>query len=172
MPDLPFALQFLSPHVVSQRDEYMRAASMAREFFRSHADRRYSPASLDELSRLRGFSLGTPDPRLVLPLIATAYADSTYDEETESKSGGYYGIAVCWPNSRTVIAINRRWRRQKIGTRLISLLASNVGYSSLTLWVGRENVAGHHFALQQGMLPTALNSTGAVRYDGGAMDDL
>jgi GNAT superfamily N-acetyltransferase len=142
---------------------YAEYIGKARGFFSTHADRRYSPSTLSRLE-LVNEAIRYGNDNIARPLLIVADNPITFDPETESKSGGLSGIAVCWPMERTLVAVNRNVREQGIGSTLLEQMAYQVGRAALTLWVGQSNVIGHRFCLTNGFIPTAMNGSGAVRY--------
>lgn len=168
-PTTPIETLFLTPW--TDLDTYRNYLSRARDFIGIHGDRRYSAATLGRIlnasqaldnDQLRG--------RYPLPLITTAEQPVVFDDETETKSGGIIGMVLCWPGDRTVIAVNASKRRQGHGMALMDRLFYNIGRDQVILWVGRDNRVGHFFALDCNLFPSAMNSTGAVRYDSSTVE--
>lgn len=155
----------------SDRERYAQLLRRARGFFAANSDRRYSPSSLDRIG-LAATAAEIHGEGGVgwMPMLAVVEEPFAYDPDTESKSGGIQGMAVCWPGDKTLICVKPSSREQGIGKRLITTLNRQMGIGALVLWVGRENLPGHHFALRSGLYPSAMNSAGAVRYDSGDSD--
>lgn len=64
-----------------------------------------------------------------------------------------------------MLAVHRDRRRRKVGTAIVSFLALYMpDFGIPVFWVGRGNTAGQQFLLANGLLPTAINSNGALRY--------
>lgn len=161
---LTVTTKFMTVH---NDDDYGLYLGRARDYIGAHGDRRYSPITLN---RIYNCSIALNDPLMqqtvgTMPLLVVADTPITYDEETEVKQGGMLGIVVCWPNDRTVIAVHARRRREGLGMALMDRLIYNIGRESVVLWAARDNRVGHHFALDLGLFPSAMNLSGAIRYD-------
>jgi len=138
---------------------YAETLAQLFQFFRTNSDGRYSSSSLMALNRLPELYLESPDHR-EMPDVTTISMPFSYDPDTERKFGGLTGALVTWP-SKSMIAVNRGYRRKKIGSML---LTANAGRLQAGFWVHRRNVEGQKFLLSAQMYPTALNAQGAVRY--------
>lgn len=145
--------------------------SLLYRFFRSHSDGRYSARTMNKLSSLPIDWEETRNGRgsvADFPTILMAGKQFTFDDETETKTGGKVGVAVVWPNGTTVIAVHREGRRTHIGSALIERVQS---YNHPVMWVGRQNIAGQMFSLKSGLFVTAMNANGALRMANTAMDE-
>jgi hypothetical protein len=149
---------------------YSEYITKARGFFATHGDRRYSSSSLNRLEGIEFAIRNDMTNQVTCPALVVADDPIVFDPETESKTGGLLGMAVCWPMERVMVAVNRAHRQQGIGSDMVQRLSREFGRSSLTLWVGQNNVAGHRFCLHNGFIPTAMNGGGAVRYAVGTED--
>lgn len=156
-------MNFTFLNAITSPGPYAEYIGRARGFFSTYGDRRYSPNTLARLEQVAD-ALRYGNDNITRPLLLVADNPVTFDPETESKSGGLAGMAVCWPMERTLVAVNRSVRQQGIGSNLLEQLSHQVGRGALTLWVGQSNVNGHRFCLSNGFIPTAMNGTGAVRY--------
>lgn len=147
--------------------------SMLYRFFRSHSDGRYSSRTMNKLSSLpldweEARSRGGNVDFSQFPMLVVASKPYTFDQETETKSGGQLGVAVAWENGTTIIAVHRDGRRTHIGSGLIERMSS---YHNPVMWVGRRNVPGQMFALKSGLFVTAMNADGALRMAQQPMDE-
>lgn len=139
-------------------------------FFRGHAEGKYTARTMSKLASL---PLAWEESRESgiegdFPFVATASKAYTFDEETETKSGGRIGMAVAWHNGTTVIAVHSNARRKHIGTALLERVSD---VYRPVLWVGRQNIPGQMLCLQSGLYVTAMNATGALRMATGPMDE-
>lgn len=166
------AIEFLSPHNPTHTNRYLDIMGRARNFFSVHAQRRYSPTTLSRLHYCAEYMInpGHFDEPPSLPLITAHEVPVTIDLDTEAKSGGLGGMLLCWPGDRTLVAVHTEQRRSGIGRAMFHEMQRNVGMVSMILWVGQNNIVGHQFALAAGLIPAAMNSTGALRYDSGTPD--
>lgn len=141
------------------------------QFFRRHAQNRYSASTLMRLANAAGefddrTRQGTEDsPRTssLLPVLTVASRPLSYDEDTEIKNGGTVGMMVTWPDGKALFAVVSGSRRQGIGRRIF---AHNSRYANVNpyFWVNTSNVPAQQFLLAMGLTPTGLNGNGAVRY--------
>lgn len=137
------------------------AIRQAFAFFRRHGDRRYSAASL---MRLMDFADRIDaGERENLPSLVTCEVPFTYDEDTEVKSGGIIGIAVMLPDNRTMIAVHTQRRKARVGTSLIRFVRDYFT-SYPVVWAHRANTQGAAFLAACGLMPWAVNTSGAVQY--------
>lgn len=144
---------------------YGSSLRMAFEFLRAHADGRYTDRTLMRVMRAQDNLLGgfTP-PAASMPTITLAVSPFEYDEDTECKKGGTLGVAVTWESegNKSLLAVHRNTRRKGIG-RALNVVVNGI-LRNPSYWVGRQNDDGQHFLLGLGMVPTAINGSGAVRY--------
>lgn len=144
---------------------YEQVAAKAFAFFRANSDGRYSSRNLMRLANLAD-EIENGVQSQTLPFILAAVVPTSYDEDTEQKKGGHMGMAVWWANSgRCMLAVHPAQRRLGIGSAVLTFIRrhmANLGRP--VFWVGRANVGGQMFLLSNALMPTAINSNGAVRY--------
>lgn len=166
-PDIPeYSVRYLQPGADDSR--YLPALRQAFDFFRRHADGRYSDSTLMALTRAWDwcqYNQRDLSANAHLPVIVLADAPYEYDEETEVKRGGNLGMMVVWPE-KAIMAVNRNGRRAGIGGALWEQARYYLG-GNMSMWVGKTNQPGHMFCLSRNMYPTAMNGQGAVRYTTG-----
>lgn len=104
-----------------------------------------------------------------LPWIGVFVMPYSYDELTEIKNGGTVGMVAAWPD-KAIIAVHESCRRKNVGTALYNHIVSATGNYPV-MWAGRQNIAGQHFLLSQGLTPSAMNAQGAIRYSRGETQD-
>ncbi len=155
------ALNYDSPN-------YGQHLGRAFTFFRRHADGKYTDRTMMSLVNYSDtFASYHRDPERLatsVPLLIVAEAPFAYDEVTEVKSGGVMGMAVVDPRSRRMmIAVHGNARREGIGSQLYLSARRNTP-NGVVLWAGRKNTIGQHFCLSVGLVATALNSQGAIRF--------
>lgn len=100
-----------------------------------------------------------------LPLLCVFTMPYSYDELTEVKKGGTLGMVASW-RDKAIIAVHESCRRMNVGTTLYSNVVNALGHYP-PMWAGRNNFAGQHFLLTQGLTPSAMNASGAIRYSRG-----
>lgn len=131
----------------------MRAAF---QFLRTHGDSKYTATSL---MNLLSAAEGATGDR---PLLHVLEAPSSYDEETEVKTGGMVGVAIKYTNGKTLLAVKREHRRHGHGLLLLDA-ASRRGMAP-NLWVHRENLGAIRFLAAAGYSPQSMNSQGALSF--------
>lgn len=160
--DLPSVGVFETGH-----ERYGTLMRQAFNFIRLHADRRYSDTTLMRLVRAaEGAERNPVGTRLDnMPALVAVESPTSYDEETEVKTGGITALAVNWPHNdgKTVLAVHRSFRRQKYGTLVARALIETV-CGAPAYWVSARNAPGQQFLLSMGLMPTSMNGAGAVCY--------
>lgn len=165
--DLPI-LQLHQP----DSDRYASLLRQSFNFLRQHGDRRYSDNTLMRIVRAaetaESNAVGVVQPMDNMPWLVLVESPSSYDEETEVKTGGISAMAVCWKHNdgKTVLATHRSLRRKKLGT-LVARGVQNAVTNDPSYWVAGHNAPGQQFLLSMGLQPTSLNNSGAVRYSYG-----
>lgn len=147
---------------------YTQLASQAFRFFRTTANGRYSSRTLMRLARLGD------EGETRLPIILGAGTPYTYDELTETKSGGLIGMCVWWPteDGRCLLTVKGEYRRKKIGSSFLMFTHEYLAMlGTPTFWVGRSNRGAQMFLLHNGAYPVAINSNGAVQYSAARPED-
>lgn len=144
-------------------------------FFRRNAEGKYTDRTMLTIANYSdAFIRYNGDERIlneVTPLIVVAESPFSYDEVSEVKKGGLVGIGLITPNdNRMLIAVHRDMRRNKIGTNVYIRGRNHISKNPI-LWAGRRNAVGQHFALSLGLVATALNAAGAIRYSDESDED-
>jgi hypothetical protein len=105
-----------------------------------------------------------PSPDHIGPIIYTLEEPVSYDEDTEVKTGGAVAMAVVWPENefKLMLCVQREHRHEGHGKALLRNIIGSNDY--ITTWVSRSNTSGQMLLLKCGLLPTAMNSAGALRY--------
>lgn len=153
--------------------EYGQWLRSAFGFFRRHGGGRYTDATLMQLVRAadkyegalrNGAEFDAVHEDTDLPVLVVADRPYSYDEDTEVKTGGMVGLAVCWPErqGKTLVAVQADYRRKHIGSLLLTQVRSLVRDASL--WVGQQNVIGQKFLLANNLVPVGFSSGMAIRY--------
>lgn len=136
--------------------EYPARMRGAFQFLRTHADGRYTATSLINLLNA---SEGASGDR---PTLHVLEAPSSYDEETEVKTGGMVGVAVKYTNGKTLLAVRAEHRRLRHGSLLLDAAARR-GMAP-NLWVHRENLGAIRFLAAADYSPQSMNSQGALNF--------
>lgn len=144
---------------------YVQHLRQSFQFFRRNAGNRYSPSTLMRLANAADDieNSDTPPRRRNWPVLTVATSPQSFDEETEVKTGGMAGMMVTFPDGKALFAVISSLRRKGIGSNIFRY---NSDYSGILpyFWVAVSNVPGQMFLLSQGLVATALNSAGAIRY--------
>ena len=151
---------------------YTQYIGQAFGFFRRHSEGRYSDATLMRLARAVDLAnYGGESDKSALPYLVVAQVPTSYDELTEVKTGGIVGMAALWPNmeNRLILCTARRARRAGYAKALLRIVQWNWG-GSIHTWVGQGNLAGQSFLAGQGLYPTVIAPSGAIRYGTSALD--
>lgn len=165
----PEALELL--HLTPSDTGYGTHLRASFQFFRRHAQNRYSASTLMRLAnaagefddRTRQGTEQSPRTSTLLPVITVAHKPTSYDEDTEVKSGGTVGMMITWPDGKALFAVTGGARRQGIGRRIF-IRNSNYSMVQPYFWVGTTNIPAQQFLLSMGLTVTGLNGNGAVRY--------
>lgn len=164
---MPTADLRVSAHTFNN-PSYGNHLSKAFTFFRRHADGKYTDRTMMSLvnyaDMFNAYRGDTERLAATTPLLVVAESPFSYDEVSEVKTGGVMGMAVIDPRTRrTMIAVHGNARREGIGSQLYTTARRNFP-NGIVLWAGRKNAIGQHFALSVGLVATALNSQGAIRF--------
>ncbi len=132
----------------------------AFEFFSRFGSTNYSAKSLMEIQSLSNYDSDDEVP--VVGTLSIISAPFQYDPETEIKKGGSIGMVLTWPTGKSLLVVKNPSRRQGVATKLLNHHMNYIreGY----FWVHRNNPVAQSFLLSQGLTPTAMNSSGAIRY--------
>ncbi|MEO6132913.1 MAG: GNAT family N-acetyltransferase [Saprospiraceae bacterium] len=134
----------------------------AFDFLRRSAGGAYTSRSLVEVANQADSveeGIGS-DTRI--SLIRFANRPSSFDEETEIKTGGPVGCLLVWDSGKALLAVKSSARGKGIGSQLVENLQR--AYPESYFWVNKTNIKAQRFLLKSGLTPTAMNSQGAIRY--------
>lgn len=148
----------------SQNDDeklrYQTVLRSAFNFFRRNHNGRYSDATLMQIARANdAIDSGFPPTQNQLPRIVQVSTPPNFDYVSEVKSGGTVALGIQFPN-KSLICVHPLYRRHGLGTWMLTQLDGPA-------WVSRSNVDGQIFLLKSGWQPSAMNGSGAVRYERG-----
>lgn len=141
---------------------FSQALRDAFSFFRRAADGKYTSTSLMRLldAAEGGRQTGQPPVRIV-----EVGRPSSYDPDTEVKTGGVVGMAVVYESGRTMLAVAPASRGSRVGRTLLAEAGYGLTITDpLTLWIHQSNVGAQRFALACGLVPESMNGSGAIAY--------
>lgn len=129
------------------------------QFFQAAAEGRYTDRTMMQFNRAVSdiMSREVVDETVPIRRIVTVSAPYHVDLETEVKRGGMVAMGVEF-QGKAMIAVTPSARRHGIGTFILRHLGVSV-------WVGRQNYDAIQFLAHNGWFPTAMNSSGAIRFD-------
>lgn len=164
----------IQDHYFDGTGTYGPHISNSFRFFRTNHDGHYSDSTMMRLARAadvfnqrQGYEAAYLAD--TLPWLFVINVPHEYDDETEVKKGGVAGMMAVWQD-KAVIAVASPYRRLKVGSVMYRRAIGRLG-TYPAMWAGRQNLEGHHFLLKQGLYPSAMNSSGAIRYSRGDTDD-
>jgi hypothetical protein len=168
----------LSHFTMSDGAPYEHGARQAFEFIRRNSNGRYSSRTLMRIAHSADYAemarMGLQNTAITVPTadIYILEMPSSYDPDTEVKSGGIVAACAYWPevDGRYVLAVGGNSRRQRFGsvlTKYIQYITGNPMY----VWVSPENQTGQHFLLTMGFAADTINRMGTLRWAHG-MNDL
>lgn len=169
-PETPTNITYKFLTWEQNRDEYAPVISQAFTFFRRNADGRYSDRTIMQIGRtvdiLNDISRRPELERnLTLPQLVIADSEFSYDEETEVKQGGMFGVLLNFDGQKAIIAVHKDHRRKGLGTLMMAKLRRSAMMNPM--WVHRTNSGGQAFLLSNGYTPTAINFGGSMRFEYG-----
>lgn len=151
----PLESKFLTP----TNPDYMVVIPKVFSFFQAAAEGRYTDRTMMQVNRAVNdiMRMEAVDDTAPIQRIITVYAPYHVDLDTEVKRGGTIAMGIEF-RGKAMIAVTPSARRYGIGTFILRHLGVSV-------WVGRQNYDAIQFLAHNAWFPTAMNSSGAIRFD-------